>query len=90
LHNLSQQSPGNRRRRKYKYNKLLYSGKFAAQRRNRQLSFFQQLLLFMTKKIERLAEEFLWRNAGASMGPFGGGEKVYKKMPWFKFMRKNK
>ncbi len=35
-------------------------------------------------KIKKLAEEFLWSNAGDSVGGYGGGKRVFKKMPWYK------
>lgn len=34
------------------------------------------------KKLKKLAEEFLWANLGDSVGAYGGGDKVWKKMPW--------
>ena len=44
----------------------------------------------MTKhkdKIKKQAEEFLWANIGDSVGGYGGGRRVFKKMPWFKMMQ---
>ncbi|MBR5575196.1 MAG: hypothetical protein IKV93_01495 [Alphaproteobacteria bacterium] len=34
------------------------------------------------KKLKKLAEKFLWENSGDSFGCYGGGEKVFRKMPW--------
>lgn len=38
------------------------------------------------KKIARQAEQFLWTNSGDSFGCYGGGKRVWKKMPWTKFV----
>lgn len=37
------------------------------------------------KTLNELASKYLWDNLGESMGPYGGGKKVFKKMPWYKF-----
>lgn len=41
-----------------------------------------EVRIMRKKKLKKLAEEFLWANLGDSMGGYGGGEKVFKKMPW--------
>ena len=42
------------------------------------------------EKIKKLAEEFLWSNAGDSFGCYGGGKRAFKKMPWCKLMQGKK
>lgn len=34
------------------------------------------------KKLKKLAEKFLWENSGDSVGCYGGGKRVGRKMPW--------
>lgn len=40
------------------------------------------------KKLEKMASNFLWQNAGHSVGCYGGGKRVSDKMPWNKIMKK--
>ncbi len=46
-------------------------------------------LMNMSKKekMKKMAEDFLWANAGDSVGCYGGGKRVFKKMPWYKMMQ---
>ena len=45
------------------------------------------LIMRRKDKIKKQAEEFLWANIGDSIGGYGGGRRVFKKMPWFKMMQ---
>lgn len=44
-------------------------------------------VIMSQKKIERLAEEFLWANSGDAVGVYAGGRRVARKMPWNKIMK---
>ena len=47
-----------------------------------------RIVTMQTKKLKKLATEFLWANAGDSFGCNGGGKRIAKKMPWVKFAKK--